>query len=206
MRRITMAIALTITLLLSTIHVQPVTADQEWVTPSYPARASEEHTVTLKYSYTYEERQLTPSYSIEPLPATVWNFASPESAMIARASAMKQLDYENWLATWDQSSQAEMQQRARQNNRELSDIVDQWRGILEVGRMVMVRRIQTGQYVILTYRVVDDSGRDIGQIELPSVFHLVKDRWLGSQELSSDILLLESPWVTGTQHVERTLR
>ncbi len=201
------AILISITVLLFlTIRLLWAAPGQEGLTPAYPAQASEQHTVTLKYSYTYEERQFTPSYPIGPLPRNQWAFTSPESAMITRGAAMKQLDYEGWLGTWDDLSKSTMEQRAKEHNQELKAVVDQWRGILEVGRMTMVRRIQSGQYVILTYRIVDETGRDIGQMELPSVFHQVDGRWQGTQDLSSDILLLESPWVTREQHVERTLQ
>jgi len=205
MTRRAIEVAILITLFLPAGDLSPASVDQEWLTPAYPAQSSEQHTVTLKYKYTYEERQFIPSHSIEPSPRNTWAFTSPESAMIARASAMKQLDFEGWLATWDQPSQLEMQEKAKKRNHELSEIVDQWKGILEVGRMSMVRRIKTGEYVIITYRVVDETGLDIGQVELPSVYHLVDGRWLGTQGLSSDVLLLESPWATGQQHVERTL-
>jgi hypothetical protein len=180
--------------------------EEEWVTPAYPARPSEEHTVTLKYSYTYDERQFTPAYAIEPLSKDRRTLTSPESAMIARGAAMKELDYEGWLATWDDPSKSEMEQRAKEHNHELRTITDQWREVLVAGHMAMVRRIQTGNYVIVTYRIVDDAGQDISGIELPSVFHLVDGQWLGTQELSGDVLLLESPWVTGKEHVERVIR
>ncbi|HEY6251806.1 MAG TPA: hypothetical protein VI685_17750 [Candidatus Angelobacter sp.] len=192
-------------MLLPAISLLSAVPDQEWLTPAYPAQPSDQHTVTLKYSYIYQERQFMPSYSLEALPKNRWEFTSPESAMIARGAAMRQLDYEGWLTTWDELSKSLMEQRAKEHHQELSAVIDQWKGILEAGKMTMVRRIQTGPYVILTYRIVDDAGKDIGQIELPSVFHLVEGRWLGTQDLSRDILLLESPWVTGQQHVERTM-
>lgn len=194
------------TLLPLTLTLLRAASEQEWLTPAYPAQPSERHVVTLRYSYVYEERQFVPSYPIEPLSRNQWELGSPESAMIVRASAMKQLDYEGWRTTWDEASKAEMEKQVKDHGRELSDLVDQWRGVLAAGRMAMVRRVQTGQYVILTYRIVDATGRDLGQIELPSVFHLVDGRWLGTQDLSSDVLLLESPWVTGKQQVERTFQ
>lgn len=204
MKNIAISISIMAVLLL-TISLLSAAPNQEWLTPAYPAQPSEQYTVTLKYSYTYEERQFASWYSLEALPKNQWAFTSPESAMIARGAAMRQMDYEGWLATWDASSKTLMEQRAKEHHQELSAVVDQWKDILEIGKMTMVRRIQTGQYVILTYRIVDEAGRDIGQIELPSVFHRVDEHWLGTQDLSRDILLLESPWVTGEQHVERTI-
>src|SRR5215470_15373178 len=126
MTRRAIEIAILIALFLPPGNLSPASVDQEWLTPAYPAQTSEQHTVTLKYKYTYEERQFIPSYLIEPSPRNTWAFTSPESAMIARASAMKQLDFEGWLATWDQPSQLEMQEKAKKRNHELSEIVDQW--------------------------------------------------------------------------------
>ena len=206
MRLIVIPIACISVLFPRSISSSQIAPDQEWANPAYVAQSSQEHKVSITYRYTYEERIFTPPLVVESLAANARTFMSPESTMIARASAMKELDYAGWLATWDQPSQLQMEQRAKQAGLKLSDVVDQWRGILKAGQIMMVRRIQTGQFVILTYRIVDSSRRDIGQLELPSVFHLVGDQWLGTQELSTDELLLESPWITGTQHIERTAK
>jgi hypothetical protein len=205
MKFITLATT-TIILLGGHLGSSQIGAIQEWQSPAYPAESNQEHTVSITYQYTYDERLFAPPFVIAAVSPMARTFASPEATMIARASAMKDLDYDAWLATWDEHAKAEMEQRAKQSGRKLNDVVDQWRGIMKAGRIMMVRRIQTGQFVVLTYRVVDSTGKDISQLELPSVFHLVGDQWLGTQELSSDELLLESPWVSEVAHVERTVR
>lgn len=173
--------------------------------PSYPAGPSEEHKVTISYRYTYQETRLDVPFSLEEGNVSR-QVSKPEEAMIARVVAMKRLDYPAWLETWDPQAKQQMEERAKQPDTTPTALTAQWRGVLNTARMMMVRRIQTGEYVILTYRLIDRSGRDVGRLEFPSVFHLVGDRWLGTQDLASDFLLLESPWNTGVDRVERTVR
>jgi hypothetical protein len=176
------------------------------ITPAYPAKPSEERTVTITYHYRYEERIFTPPVPIEAVALSSRTFDTPESAFIARVSGMKESDYKGWLTTWDVPSRLQLQQRAQEPGFSPQAMIDQWRGILDLARMTMVRSIKTGSFIILTYKVINKEGKDIGQLELPSVFHLVDDRWMGTQELSRDFLLLESPWITGATHVERTAK
>jgi hypothetical protein len=122
--------------------------------------------------------------------------------MRTRALAMTQLNYDLWLTTWDAPSQ----QILRQQNSSQTAIDSQkhlWQVFFSRGQQVLFKQIETKGYVILTYRVISPEGQDLGSLELPSVFHKVGDKWLGTQDLASDALLFESPWMTNTEKAER---
>jgi hypothetical protein len=172
---------------------------------SYPSGAPVQRTVSRTLEYTYTQRDFVPPYRMSAGGRTASRFDTPDQTMIVRSDAMVASDYDGWLSTWDDDAKARFALEYASPAR-LDEQKRQWHGILAVGRMALFKQIETRSFVILTYRVLDQQGRDIGHLELPSVFRKIGARWFGTQELSTDPLLGESPWMTGQDTLRREIR
>lgn len=175
---------------------------QAWVSPRYQTTPPQQRELTLVQHYHYTERRYEPPVTIhEPLEEA--RFGSPEEAMITRISAMMRGDYEAWLAAWDPASREFVAGRNAAEGQSPEDWTTLWADRLRLMRFQLVRRIETGPYVMVTYTMVTPEGEPATVLELPTVFRRFDGRWLATQELARDPLAPASPWVSGryTQEV-----
>jgi hypothetical protein len=172
---------------------------------SYPAGPAVQRTITRTFDFTYTERNFIPPFRIGLETSTSSLVDTPEHAMATRARAMAASEYDKWLATWDGEAKSQFAEEY-QVPAKLGEQKRLWHAVFSVGQIVLFKRIETRQFVILTYRVLDQKGTNIGRLELPSVFRKVDGGWLGTQELSADPLLEESPWMTGQSSAQKEVR
>jgi hypothetical protein len=164
-----------------------------------------QQTLTSTLKFTYIEREFVPPYRIPVTSSTGNSFASAEQTAQLRANAMMNGDYELWLSTWDDDARAQFVEQMRKPGA-LEQQKQLWKSVFSVSRMVLFKRIETEDYIILTYRMLDQQGLNVARLELPSVFHKVAGKWLGTQKLANSILLQESPWMTGKDSVRREIK
>ena len=163
-----------------------------WVLPTYPTTAPIEGKVTVADRYSYREQRYDPPVKVDHrVPKELQRDDTPEMAMIGRVSAMMNQDYEWWLSTWDQEAQRLTADNDRAMGRTAAYWLQWWDDMFRSGTVALVRRIETRQYVVLTYRLVAPSGEDVGGgMELPVVFRKVESRWLATLDLREDVLVL----------------
>ena len=107
------------------------------------------------------------------------------------------------LDTKEKSARRRTIENEKRTGRSKEQWVAQWKEIFDIARFVLTTRIESGEYVVLTYRVLTIEGQDMQNgLEMPVIFHKVDGSWRATQTLSSDLLVLESPWVSGQNEVE----
>jgi hypothetical protein len=181
---------------------------EAWVWPKYKTTQPEQKKLTVVSHYTYREQEYDPAIPIrQAVPKAERRQGSPEEAMISRVSAMMAGDYEWWLETWDEASRLLTEEGNEQAGRTPEYFTRWWADTLRLAHIELVRRIETGPYVVVTYRLVTPSGEAAGNgIEFPTVFHRVGDRWLATLDLRRDPLVPASPWISGQRRMEQTVR
>ena len=172
---------------------------------AYPATPARQQTLTQTLEFTYLEGDFKPPYRIPAEPQQNGSFRTPEETMSVRASAMISQDYDLWLSTWDDSARAQFLHEST-GPAAVAERKRQWRAMFSVSQMVLFKRIETREFVILTYKMLDEQGRNVGQFELPSVFQKIGNRWIGTQRLAADPLLIESPWISMQSMVVREVK
>jgi len=168
-----------------------------WIKPLYKTAKGQQKTITQVDKFPYREQVYQPPVTIKGLAKSQYRYVTPEDAMVSRFSAMMNGDYEGWLASWDAKSQRLLKQLDAEPNRGPDKRIAQWKGLFEKAKPVLIRRIQTGQYVIITYKLLTADGKDAGMFEFPTVLHEVGGLWSGTEDLSGDALPTMSPWVSG---------
>jgi hypothetical protein len=194
-----------VTLALGGLQAQP--SDKPWVSPQHPAGPSviESFVETNRYSYTVA-LYAPPLLVAQPVPKAEARDDTPERAFISRISAMMAGDYEWWLSTWDENGRRVTQERDRKSGNTPDGWRRQWAAIFSGSRMELRKRIVTGEYVVLTYVLRSSEGQQANELELPAVLRQREGRWQSTQDLSSDPLLPASPWISGVNDKDITVR
>lgn len=178
-----------------------------WVWPMYKTGNPVEKQMTVVDVYNYREIMYDPPIVVNLVSKKERHNGTPEEAMISRVSAMMTLDFEWWLETWDSTSRKEILENDRKAGRTKEYWIQWWKDSFGFARIMLIRRIESGPYVILTYRLTNEQGKDVGRnIEYPSVFHSINKKWYSTVELASDPLIPKSPWVTGNKEENMTVR
>ena len=194
--------------LVAALGCAPALAQQgpSWVFPAHPTTPPEDKVITTVDTYHYEERRFEPEIVVEAVPPEAVDYASPERAFISRFSAMIRGDYDGFMASWDDVSRQLTEVNDAGRGQTPTLYVETWRSIFSAASATMVRRIDTGDYVIITYRYVLPDGTVLQDIEFPGMFREYANGWRATQELASDDLLAVSPWVTGETDVTQVVR
>lgn len=175
--------------------------------PAFKITKPDEKEFTTITHFVYREMKFDPPVLIQPIAKAAERYGTAEEAMVSRVSAMMALEYEWFMTTWDSASRKLTVERDQAAGRTKDFWLQQWKDMFRFARVKLVRRIETREYVILTYHLVTPEGKDIGQgIEFPAVFKISDGRWAATQDLAADDLPDASPWVTGKREIERTVR
>jgi len=177
-----------------------------WAKPLYKTTKGQEKTIIQVDKFPYRESTYLSQKPIEPLAKDKYSFVTPEDALVSRLSAMANLDYDGWLKSWDEKSQQFLKSMDAHPDAGPQKRINQWRGVFGQVKPVLVRRIETGSYVIVTYKLLNKAGQDAGILEYPAAFKQVGGLWIGTQELQSDALMNMSPWVSGKMADEADAR
>lgn len=138
-------------------------------------------------NYQYRERMYDPPVEVMFLSAEPENYSGPEAVFLSQMSAMKALDYNWWLNTWDSVSRKKIIETDQKLNRSIDTILKEWKKRFTSNRVEYVRWIESGKYVILTYKITPFKGK---QKEYPLVFKLWEGRWAATMDLEEDPVLL----------------
>ena len=177
-----------------------------WILPIFKTTVPVNKQITTVVHYPYREMSYAPAVTVNDavVPAEQ-HVDSPEDVFIARASDMMRLDYVSWLDTWDPASKLETIAYSQHKNASPEFKLKQWGGVFRSVRLQMVRRIETGPFVIVSYAMAVQ-GKRAGPYEFPTVFQPVKGTWYATQDLHSDPLLINMPWLGKTDHLEIDVR
>lgn len=151
----------------------------------YPTTASVVGKVTVETTYYFARRDYQPPVPVPNVSATA-SFDTPEAAVMASISAMTRKDFEAFRSMWDESSRRMMEAKDRELGQTRETWVAAWDRIFTRGaRTELVSRIDSGDYVIVVYRVVDADPNE-KPVEMQAVLKLQGKRWVMTQELSGD--------------------
>jgi hypothetical protein len=177
-----------------------------WTKPLYRTTKGQEKTIVEVQKFPYRERMYTGTQPLDYLAKDQYRYATPEDAVISRLSAMANLDYDSWLKSWDKAGRARLLEMDANGQPGKDKRLDQWRGVMSQVKPVLVRRIETGKYVIVTYKLVNKAGQDAGQFEFPTALVQEGGLWIGTDSLKNDPFFNLVPWVTGHTSDEKDFR
>ena len=113
--------------------------------------------------YNFSIRHFSPSVVVTPMAAPAAFHDAPEEAVRAHISAMRAGDYEWWLSTMDQATQALSQGADKQRGVTVDDRLAAWRARFDgVASITMEDWIETGRYIIITLRMHSVQGESGG--------------------------------------------
>src|SRR5882724_1847404 len=147
-----------------------------WVTPAFKTGPPSSGDKIVSEQYNYTQSEYSPPILVEALKRNQRAGDTPEHAFISRISAMMDQDYDDWLTTWDSASRLWTIDSGTKMGRDKEFYIKQWSGTFAKTRMQLVRRITTGSYVLITYRLVNFAGEPVSPLEIPAILHRVDDR------------------------------
>lgn len=166
--------------------------------------------VVVEDQYHFTIRQYSPAVKVKLITRDKASYDSPEAAAISAISAMASKDFEWFRSTWDRSSIEIMDKQDKALNHSAEFWVGAWGKAFENRKVELTARIETGDYILIAYKLVkefahsdppDTSGKEI---ELVTVLKFQEGKWLATQELSQDPVLLY--WKTPEVRPKRIVR
>lgn len=178
-----------------------------WVSPAFKTGSPEGKEIVTIDHYAYREAAYDPQILVDhAVSRSEARDDKPEYAFISRISAMMSSNYDWWLATWDKTGRELTLQNDAEKGATSNAWVKQWNQVFSGVRMVLIRRIVTGKYVVMTYGLRTLDGRPASSFELPVVLCDQGGRWYSTLDLRRDPLLPASPWVSGKDSMDVTVR
>jgi hypothetical protein len=163
--------------------------------PVFPAGPPASGSVIVENEYRFTVRQYTPAVDVVVVPRAKATDDNPEAAAIAGISAMVSQDFDWFRSTWDRASVAILEARDKEMKQDATFWTRAWQRAFTGKKIQLVSRIDTGGYVIIVYRVLGSAARgntsaENADIELSTVLKRDGDRWLATQELAQDPVLV----------------
>ncbi len=163
--------------------------------------------IVAEDEYGFAIRRYTPPVEFRPVARAAATSDSPEAATIAQLSAMAARDVDWFRSTWDAESLQVMDASNREQGHDAAFWTSTWERTFRDRRVVLTHRIDSGKYVVVVYQLVAQRAApgavdDIVELETP--LKLQDGRWLATQELSSDPVLLY--WKTPNVRPKRVVR
>lgn len=164
--------------------------------------------IVAEDEYHFTVRNYSPPVEVKLVRRQDASYDSPEMAAIAGISAMVAGDFDWFRSTWDKASLAVLEARDKAMNQDQDFWVRTWERAFRNRQVQLTSRIETGEYVLIAYRLVaqlraaDDKAE--GDIELVTVLKADNGRWLATQDLSQDPVL--AYWKTPDVRPKRMIR
>jgi hypothetical protein len=163
--------------------------------PVFPAGPPTSGSVIVENEYRFTVRQYTPPVDVVVVPRAKATDDNPEAAAIAGISAMASQDFDWFRSTWDRASVAILEARDKEMKQDAAFWTKAWQRAFAGKKIQLVSRIDTGGYVIIAYRVLGSaapgsSKAENADIELSTVLKRDGDRWVATQELTQDPVLV----------------
>jgi len=176
-------------------------------TPRYPMSNATSKVITVVDRYLYDESKYSPSVIVSRLPDGIEDTSTPEKTMFSRTTAMINGDFDLYSSYWDKESLAFSTREFAARKMTPEKMVGNWQGSFRQLNMVMLRRIDFGDYVVLVYDLEQKQGaKEKLGMELPVIFQKEGQEWRATQALHEDDLVVTSPWVSGDHKIEVTVR
>lgn len=184
----------------------PPAAAQHATEPMFRTEAPVQQKVVAEYQYFF-----TVSRYSSPVPVAITtrdkaSYASPEQATMALVSAMATQDFEWFRSVWDAASVKVLEERDKTTNQDAAFWKNAWARGFANTRVELTTRIETGEYVLIAYRLVPANAttREGAATELVTALKADKGRWFATQELADDPVL--AYWKTPDIRFKRTIR
>lgn len=192
---------------LSICDLEKIGATEERPASVYKTTPPKKQQIITENFYFFTVRSYDPPIKITPIHQQAESsYSTPEEAVLSLLSAMLRKDYESWLLSWNETSRKEMQESDRTAKRSPRFWTQKWEENLQGKTAELVARVETGQYVIIEYRLVPlktvapPTEGFVGKIALKAE----QGKWLATQELSSDPVFLN--WKNPQQKMQFLIR
>lgn len=155
--------------------------------PRIKAQKPEDKTFTVIKHYQYRERVYSPPVKVIFLDRDPKTYSGPEAVLVSQLSAMRNLDFDWYLSTWDNVSKNKILEQEKVKGKSRSLMLKQWKDDFNTKEVILLRWIETGEYVVVTYKILSAGGKER---EIPTVFRLSDGHWTATLELENDPVLL----------------
>jgi hypothetical protein len=153
--------------------------------------------------FIFSVRHYDPPAAVQPVSRDKASFRTPESAAVALISAMAAFDFDWFRSIWDAGSLKVMDAQMIEMKQDRNFWTNTWEKTFRGKRVELIDRIDSGNYVLINYRVVGTAGQ-ADPIELISAFKFQDGRWFATQDLSSDPVALY--WKAPNMRPKRIVR
>ena len=175
--------------------------------PLFPTSEPVANRIVVEEEYGFSVRRYTPAVELKPVARGRANYETPEATTIAMLSAMATRDLDWFRSLWDAESARLMEEKDKQQGHDAAFWISTWDKALRDRRITITTRIDTGKYVLIAYELRSlsanaEASADVIQLEVP--LKQVDGRWVGTQDLSSDPVLLY--WKTPSVKPHRVIR
>ncbi len=179
----------------------PASFGQEpYAWPDVRTTEAVEKPFTVVQHYHYQEQRYDPPVAVPMLDEPPTSYDGPEEVLSGMLSAIESLDHDWWLATWDEASRELIAKRDEKLGTTTEERLAEWEEKAR-GEATLARWVETGQYVILTYRRRSDEGP--GE-EQPVAMKLSESGWVATLDLVQDPLFQNV--TTDQRRIERRVR
>ncbi len=190
-------------LLLSAQHV--IAADIQ--PPLYKTTPPERKKVIEEDVYFFSVMQYDPPAEITPLKKSeMKSYKTPEEAFISQISAMFNRDYNWWIKGWNKGSQKIMKERDSSLKQTPEFWIKKWNEVMKDKKAVLLYRVESGPFVIIAYSLKSQKAEkgEEESLEGNMVFKNEQGKWLATQEMASDPVLLN--WRNPERRFQRVIR
>jgi hypothetical protein len=174
--------------------------------PMFRTEPPVQQRVVAEYQYFFTVNRYTSPVPVAITTRDKASYSSPELAAMALISAMATQDFEWFRSVWDIASVKRLEERDKAANQDPSFWKNAWARAFANTRVELTTRIETGDYVLIVYRIVPANATSAQSegVELTTALKSEKGRWFATQELADDPVL--SYWKTPDVRVKRTIR
>ena len=174
-------------LLLAAVCVLPLHA-ATW--PEFKTTEPKSKRFTVINHYLYVERVYEPAHEVRYQTQAPKHSIGPEEALRSQLSAMKQLDYDWWLSTWDPRTRALIERQNKALGRDKEWWISEWRRQTGSAKYELLRWLAVENEVVLGFR--RKAGRPVqGQApgtarpgpEVRRAFTIHEGQWYATMQL-----------------------
>lgn len=165
----------------------------------------------VRTTFRYREIFFDPPVLVKKVDAPLGFDGAPETLLISHISAMKNLDYDWWLSTFDEPSRKKIEREDAAAGRTRDDRIREWEANMQDASVTMERWLDTGEAVFLTYKArqvgdaaAETDGTNETAAEIPVAIRLYEGRWAATLDYEDHPVLMYFDEASSV--VERVIR